>query len=162
MTSKSSQSGKIVVGSQAPDFSLPSASGVTVSLKDYIGKKAVVLYFYPKDETTVCTKEACTFRDNYAVFKDLGAEVIGVSSDSVESHKKFADKHRLPFLLLADADGKLRKTYGVPSTLGVIPGRVTYVIDKKGTVRYIFNSQMQGEKHVTEALRILKEIDKKS
>jgi peroxiredoxin Q/BCP len=137
---------------------LKSGSGQTVSLSDFKGKKAVVLFFYPKDETSVCTKEACAFRDQFQVFKDLGAEVIGVSSDSAESHKGFAEHHKLPYSLLSDEGGKLRKTYGVPSTMGIIPGRVTYVIDKDGIVKHVFNSQTEGEKHVTEAIATLKKI----
>jgi thioredoxin-dependent peroxiredoxin len=129
--------------------------GDTVTLSDYLGKKNVVLYFYPKDETTGCTREACAFRDIYQVFADLGAEVLGVSGQSVISHKSFASHHGLPFLLLSDEGSKVRELYGVPSTLGLIPGRVTYIIDKKGMVRHIFNSQYQPEKHVDEAKRVL-------
>lgn len=151
----------IKVGDKAPDFSLPSGSGQTVSLKDFLGKKSVVLFFYPKDETSVCTKEACAFRDQFEVFKDLGAEVIGVSSDSVQSHKSFADNHKLPYTLLSDDGGKLRKVYGVPTTMGIIPGRVTYVIDKDGVVKHVFNSQMEGEKHVTEAVATLQKLQGK-
>ncbi len=148
----------VKVGDAAPDFTLPDQSGKQVSLKDFVGKSTIVLYFYPKDFSRGCTAEACTFRDNYEAFKDAGAEVIGVSSQSVESHDKFASLYKLPFVLLSDADGKVRKLYGVPSTFGFLPGRVTYVIDKKGVVRYIFNSQTNVTKHVDEALRILKEI----
>src|SRR5438093_13504497 len=122
----------IQAGDPAPDFALPDASGRTVRLSDFRGRKAVVLYFYPKDDTPGCTKEACTFRDQYQDFQDAGAEVIGVSSDSPESHAKFAAKHRLPFTLLADRGGETRKAYGVPATLGLLPGRVTYVIDLGG------------------------------
>jgi len=129
--------------------------GDTVTLSDYLGKKNVVLYFYPKDETTGCTKEACAFRDSYQVFADLGAEVLGVSGQSIESHKSFASHHGLPFLLLSDEGNKVRELYGVPSTLGFIPGRVTYIIDKKGIVRHVFNSQYQPGKHIEEAKRVL-------
>jgi peroxiredoxin Q/BCP len=106
--------------------------GDNVTLSEYEGKKNVVLYFYPKDETTGCTKEACSFRDSYNVFTELGAEVLGVSGQSVESHKSFASHYGLPFLLLSDQGDNLRKLYGVPLTMGFIPGRVTYIIDKKG------------------------------
>lgn len=150
--------GEVKVGDVAPDFTLPNQSGQLVSLKDFVGKKSIVLYFYPKDFSRGCTAEACTFRDNYEAFKDAGAEVIGVSSQSVESHDKFASLYMLPFILLSDEDGKVRKLYGVPSTFGVLPSRVTYIIDKKGMVRYIFNSQLNPTKHIEEALRILKEI----
>jgi peroxiredoxin Q/BCP len=151
---------KINVGDKAPDFTLPSQMGDNVTLSEYFGKKNVVLYFYPKDETRGCTREACEFRDRYDVFTSLGAEVLGVSSDTLESHKSFATHHGLPFLLLSDEDGKVRKLYGVPSTMGIIPGRVTYIIDKKGVVRHVFNSQFQPEKHIEEALKILKELEK--
>lgn len=151
---------KINVGDKAPDFTLPSQMGDNVTLSEYFGKKNIVLYFYPKDESSGCTREACKFRDRYEVFTSLGAEVLGVSSDSLESHKSFATHHGLPFLLLSDEDGKVRELYGVPSTMGIIPGRVTYIIDKKGVVRHIFSSQFQPEKHIEEALKILKELEK--
>jgi thioredoxin-dependent peroxiredoxin len=149
----------VQVGDQAPDFALPSQMGSNVTLSEYRGKKNVVLYFYPKDETTGCTKEACAFRDTYDSFTELGAEVLGVSGQSVESHKGFASHRGLPFLLLADVDNKVRQLYGVPATMGFIPGRVTYIIDKKGLVRHIFNSQYQPEKHVKEARRVLMALD---
>src|SRR5215831_10163217 len=124
------------VGDAAPEFDLSDSSGKRVRLSDFRGKKSVVLYFYPKDDTPGCTKEACSFRDQYEAFKDAGAEVIGVSSDSEASHRKFADKHRLPFTLVADTSGEVRKRYGVPATLGLLPGRVTFVIDRGGVVRH--------------------------
>jgi len=134
--------------------------GDNVTLSEYFGKKNIVLYFYPKDETRGCTREACEFRDQYDVFTGLGAEVLGVSSDTLESHKSFATHHGLPFLLLSDEDGKVRKLYGATSTMGIIPGRVTYIIDKKGVVRHVFSSQFQPEKHIEEALKVLKELEK--
>ena len=146
----------IKVGEQAPDFKLPSNKGGEVSLSDFKGKKHVVLYFYPKDETAGCTAEACSFRDNYEDFKDAGAEVIGVSNDSANSHEKFAAHHRLPFVLLSDRGGKVRDQYGVKSTLGLFPGRVTFLIDKNGVVRNVFSSQINVFKHVNETLDILK------
>ncbi len=150
----------IKVGDKAPDFTLPAQDGKDVSLKEYAGKKAVVLYFYPKDNTPVCTKEACSFRDQYEVFAKKDTEVLGVSADSVESHKDFAAAQKLPFKLLSDKDNAVRKLYGVASTMGVMPGRVTYVIDKEGVVRLVFNSQLDSKKHVDEALKILSEINK--
>ena len=144
------------VGDPAPDFRLQSQSGEMVRLSDYKGNKAVVLYFYPKDNSPGCTKEACAFRDSYEAFKDAGAEVIGVSSDSEESHGLFSLKLGLPFLLLSDEGGKIRELYGVPSSLGLIPGRVTFVIDKNGVVRHVFSSQLNAEKHIEESLRIIK------
>ncbi len=145
----------VAVGSKAPNFTLPSQSGEMASLDDYLGKKPVVLFFYPKDDTPGCTKEVCAFRDSFEQFRELDAEVIGVSSDSVASHRRFAGKHSLPFTLLSDEGGKVRKLYGVPNTFVVFPGRVTYVIDKVGVVRHIFSSQVGVEKHVEEALEVL-------
>jgi thioredoxin-dependent peroxiredoxin len=148
----------IKVGDKAPDFTLNSATGEKVSLKDFYGKKSVVLYFYPKDDTPGCTAESCAFRDSYEVFKEAGAEVIGVSGDSPQSHQQFARKYNLPFILLSDSDNKLRQSYGVPATLFILPGRVTYVIDKQGVVRHIFDSMMNFKGHVEESLKTLKEI----
>ena len=148
----------IAVGDKAPDFKLRDQTGKEVSLADFRGRKAVVLYFYPKDETPGCTKEACSFRDSYEDFVKAGAEVIGVSGDSVDKHQSFAQHHRLPFTLLADEGNQLRKTYGVPATLWILPGRVTYVIDKGGTVRHVFDSQLQATKHIDEALGVIKSL----
>jgi peroxiredoxin Q/BCP len=150
---------KVNVGDKAPDFTLDSQTGENVNLSDFFGKKNVVLYFYPKDETPGCTREACTFRDSYELFTDLGAEVIGVSAGTVESHKAFAEHHNLPFTLLSDLDNNVRKLYGATSTLGFIPGRVTFIIDKKGVVRHVFSSQLQPEKHIEEAKEVLKRIN---
>lgn len=152
--------GHVKAGDPAPDFTLPNQSGETVSLKDFIGKKTIVLYFYPKDFSSGCTAEACAFRDSYEVFKDSGAEVIGISSQSVDSHKRFALTNSLPFILLSDADGKVRKLYGATSMFGLMAGRVTFIIDKKGTVRHVFSSQLNPAKHIEEALRIIKELSK--
>ncbi len=138
---------KVQVGDMAPDFTLPAQTGALVSL----------LYFYPRDNTAICTAEACAFRDSYEVFKEADAEVIGISSDSVEAHQQFAATHQLPFMLLSDTDGLLRKHYGVPTAFG-LPGRVTYIIDKKGIVRHIFFSQFTAEKHVIEALQTLQAL----
>jgi len=149
---------KIKTGDQAPDFTLPKQDGTMVSLHDFVGKKIVVLYFYPKDFTMGCTAEACAFRDNYEVFKDAGAEVIGVSSQSVDSHQKFASTNTLQFTLLSDEGSKVRKVYGATSAFGLMPGRVTFIIDKKGTVRHVFSSQLNPTKHIEEAIRIIKEI----
>jgi len=146
------------IGDRAPDFKLQSQSGEPVSLNALVGSKEIVLYFYPKDNTQGCTAEACAFRDSYEVFKELGAEVVGVSSDTADSHRDFASKYKLPFILLSDEGGKVRKLYGVPPTLGILSGRVTYIIDKKGIVKHIFNSQFNPKKHVDEALASLKAI----
>jgi thioredoxin-dependent peroxiredoxin len=150
----------VKVGDKAPDFTMPSQMGDNVTLSEFFGKKNIVLYFYPKDESPGCTREACSFRDSYEELTNLGAEVIGVSGQSVESHKSFATHYGLPFILLSDKDNKVRELYGVPSTMGIIPGRVTYIIDKHGVVRHIFSSQIQAERHVEEAKRTLMELEK--
>jgi len=148
------------VGSNAPDFTLLSQSGEMVSLRDFLGQKPVVLFFYPKDDTPGCTRQACAFRDEYEDFGNFDAEVIGISSDSVESHRNFAERHKLPFTLLSDEGAKVRKLYGVPNTLGLFPGRVTYVIDEQGVVRHIFSSQLGVERHVEEAIEALRGSDR--
>jgi len=148
-----------VIGDAAPNFRLPTSDGSYVALADFLGRKNVVVYFYPKDFTQGCTAEACSFRDSYEAFKDLGAEVIGISSDSQSSHRDFAQKHHLPFVLLSDADGSVRKAYGVKKTLGLFAGRVSFVIDKKGIIRHVFSSQTRATAHVGEALTILKSIE---
>jgi peroxiredoxin Q/BCP len=148
---------KTEVGSQVPEFTLPDQNGNLFSINSVIGKKNLVIYFYPKDDSPGCTKEACAFRDQFEVFNEADARIIGISGQSVESHKKFAEKYRLSFTLLSDEGDKVRELFGVPvNFLGLLPGRVTYIIDKSGKVVYIFNSQTQAEKHVDEALRILK------
>jgi peroxiredoxin Q/BCP len=148
----------IQVGDKAPDFTLPSQAGEQVRLSDRLGERIVVLYFYPKDETAGCTKEACAFRDSYEVFAEAGAEVIGVSSDSVDRHAAFAGHHELPFTLLSDQGGQVRKSYAVPATLGILPGRVTYVIDRAGIVRHVFSSQTNIGRHVNDALDVVKKL----
>jgi peroxiredoxin Q/BCP len=148
----------IQAGDKAPDFTLPSQSGEQVSLYERLGDRVVVLYFYPKDNTTGCTAEACAFRDSYESFTEAGADVIGVSSDSVDKHAGFAGKHNLPFTLLSDQGGRIRKTYGVPATLGIVPGRVTYVIDRGGTVRLVFNSMTNIGKHIGDALDMVRQL----
>ncbi|MGD8316279.1 MAG: peroxiredoxin [Myxococcales bacterium] len=148
----------IQVGDTAPDFTRTTQNGDSITLSQFRGEKTVVLYFYPKDETPGCTAEACTFRDSFEDFVDAGAVVVGVSQDSVESHQKFAEHHRLPFLLVSDADKSLQKAYGVPKTLGLLPGRVTYVIDREGVVQHVFNSQLNAKKHVQEALDVVKRL----
>lgn len=150
--------GGIQVGDKAPDFTLPSQSGEQVRLYDRLREGVVVLYFYPKDDTRGCTAEACAFRDSHEVFTDAGAEVIGVSSDSTDRHAAFAGRHNLPFTLLSDRGGRIRKSYGVPAVLGVVPGRVTYVIDREGTVRHVFNSMTNIGQHVGDALDVVKRL----
>jgi peroxiredoxin Q/BCP len=142
------------VGDLAPDFALASRAGATVKLSDFRGRE-VVLFFYPKDGSPACTMEACAFRDEYESFRDAGAEVIGISGDSAESHERFAARWNLPFTLLSDPDGSVRRLYGVRPTLGLAPGRATFVIDRQGVVRHTFSSQFLPLKHVSEALRVL-------
>ncbi|MBD2163522.1 peroxiredoxin [Calothrix membranacea FACHB-236] len=148
----------VKVGDTAPDFSLPAQNGETVSLRDFRGKSAVVLYFYPKDDTPGCTAESCAFRDRYEVFKNVGAEVIGVSGDSNQSHQQFAAKYNLPFILLSDKGDKVRKEYGATAAFGLLPGRVTYVIDQQGVVQYVFDSMFNFQGHVEEALKKLQQL----
>jgi peroxiredoxin Q/BCP len=148
----------VSVGEKAPEFSLPSGTGERVALSSLVGRKPVVLFFYPKDDTPGCTMEACSFRDQYESFVEAGAEVIGVSSDSVESHQRFASKHRLPMTLLSDAEGRVRALYGVKRTLGLFPGRATFVIDASGIVRHTFVSQFRFRRHVDEALAVVRTL----
>lgn len=149
----------IEVGDRAPEFTATAHTGETIRLADYRGKQSVVVYFYPRDNTPGCTTQACSFRDSYSAFTDAGAVVIGISSDSPASHKEFAASRNLPFLLVSDQDGSLRKAFGVPSTLGILPGRVTYVIDREGIVRMKFNSQLAPKRHIDEALQVVKQLN---
>ncbi|WP_396169858.1 peroxiredoxin [Flavobacterium sp.] len=143
------------VGDTLPNFTAKDTNGTVFDSQNYIGKQSLVIYFYPKDNTPGCTAEACSFRDNYQDFKDLGAEVIGISADSVTSHLKFKSKFNLPFILLSDADKKLRKLFGVENSLIFLPGRETFVADKNGVILMIFNS-MSSKIHIEKALQILK------
>ena len=147
----------INIGDKIPAFTLQNQDGTPVDIMEFIGQKTVVLYFYPKDDTPGCTKEACSFRDQYTVFQGLGCEVIGISSDAPKAHKEFAIKYKLPFPLLADEKKEVRTLFGVPKSLfGLLPGRVTYIIDKTGVVRGIFNSQLNATQHIDEALKVVK------
>ncbi len=149
------QMGKVNIGDMAPDFELKDKDKNLIKLSDFRGEKSVVVYFYPKDETPGCTAQACSFRDSYEDFKQVGAEVIGISSDGSSSHTGFAENHRLPFILLSDSIGKVRKAYGAYDLFGMIPGRVTYVINKEGIVIHKFDSQLSPTKHIQESLEIL-------
>ena len=150
----------VEIGDRAPGFSLPSENGETVNIGDFIGKKPIVLFFYPKDHSSVCTREVCAFRDNYDEFKRTGdTEVFGISSDSVESHKLFSSTYKLPYKLLSDEKGAVRELYGVPKTLGIFPGRVTYVIDRKGIVRHVISSLLTYKHHIEEAIEALRRMD---
>lgn len=146
------------IGDKIPAFTTKNDLGEMLNSTDLIGKKPVVFFFYPKNFTPGCTKEACAFRDSYEDFRSMGAEVIGISSDSVSSHTKFKNKYRLPFTFLSDTNGKLRKLFGVKSELlGLLPGRETFVIDKDGVVRLKFNS-MNASKHLGKAMDKVKEL----
>jgi peroxiredoxin Q/BCP len=147
------------VGDTLPNFKAKDTNGTIFQSQNYIGKQPLIIYFYPKDDTPGCTTQACGFRDNYQKFRDLEAEVIGISADSVQSHIKFKTKFNLPFILLSDTDKKLRKLFGVENDFLFIPGRQTFVIDNNGVILFIFNS-MQGKIHVDKALKILKELTK--
>ena len=149
---------KVKIGDKAPGFTLPNQDGAFVSLSDYYKQNNVVLFFYPKDFSPGCTTQACSFRNHYEDFTDLGAEVVGISSDSVGSHKKFLDEYLLPFTLLSDKDGKVRSLYGSKKVFGFLPGRYTFIIDREGIIRHIFTSETNMKKHIDEALRFLREI----
>ena len=145
-------------GDEIPEFSARDNNGNDFESSSIVGKKPVVFYFYPKDNTPGCTAQACSFRDQYEDFKDLGAEVVGISSDSIASHEKFVQQYQLPFILLSDNDKKIRKLFGVkPDLLGLIPGRVTYVVDKNGIIQFVFDS-MNATDHIPKALETIKKM----
>jgi peroxiredoxin Q/BCP len=152
----------IAIGDKAPDFTLPAWTGGSVTLSHLTkGKKRnVVVFFYPKDDTPGCIAETCGFRDLYEEFARAGAEVVGISSDSAESHKRFADKHKLQMQLLTDADGRVRELYGVRPTFWILPGRATFVVDSDGVVRHTFVSQLRVVSHVQQALAMVRELEK--
>lgn len=140
-----------------PEFELNNQDNERIKSADLVGKSALVIYFYPKDDTPGCTAEACAFRDQFEDFADAGARVFGISADSVESHKQFAEKYQLSFDLLSDPGNKVRKKFGVPrSILGLLPGRVTYIFNKEGKLVHQFNSQLNTKKHITESLAALR------
>ena len=149
----------IQIGDHCPAFSLPDSQGKQIHIDEYLGKKIMILFFYPKDDTPGCTKEACAFRDAYADFLDLGCEVFGISSDGGQSHQAFQQKYKLPYPLLSDTQKKVRQQFGVPKSLfGLIPGRVTYVVGLDGKVAGIFNSQTNPVGHIEEALRVVRNL----
>lgn len=151
----------IQIGDTCPEFTLKNQFGGDYSVNQVLGNRNVVIYFYPKDETRGCTQEACSFRDRYEEFQDLGCEVIGISSDSEQKHREFAQKHRLPFILLADTKQVVRKLFGVPGSLfGLIPGRVTYIIGKDKKVKGIFNSLLNPQGHIDHALELVESLNK--
>jgi thioredoxin-dependent peroxiredoxin len=146
------------VGDRVPALTLSAHDGRVISLNHFPGAQAVVLFFYPADNTPICTAEACAFRDAYQDFVEAGAVVIGISGDTQTTHRGFAQAQNLPYALVSDADGSLRRAFGVPKRLGVLAGRVTYVIDRQGIVRHVFKSQFFGRKHMQEALRVVRNL----
>jgi peroxiredoxin Q/BCP len=150
--------GSLGVGDRAPDFTLSTQAGTAYHLAEHLGEHAIVLYFYPKDNTRGCTAEACAFRDSYEVFRDAGAEVVGISADSEASHRQFAERHHLPFTLVSDPHGIVRKRYGVPAMFGLFSGRVTFIIDQHGIIRHTFSSQINIQRHIEEALQTLRAL----
>ncbi len=145
------------VGDKVPMFGLPDQNGNTVDMAKWIGRKPLVIYFYPKDFTSGCTMEAHAFREMYEAFQKEGAEVFGISGDSIESHKRFVVEHELPFTLLSDEGDKVRELFGAFG-IGHTNGRVTFVVDKKGVVRMVFSSQIQPKKHVEQSIAKVREI----
>lgn len=140
------------LGDSIPEFSLPDQNGELFSIKNLLGKKPFVLFFYPKNNTAGCTKEACDFRDSYEDFTSKGVEVIGISADSVKSHQKFQKRHQLPFILLSDAENEVRKLFKVKNSLLLLPGRETYVVDTDGKIIMVFNS-ISASEHMKRALK---------
>ena len=144
---------------RVPDFSLLNQRREPFVLKEWLGKRVLVIYFYPKDETAGCTAEACAFRDAHEIFAEAGADVIGISADSPESHRRFAEHRRLPFTLLSDPNNHVRRLFGVPKSIfGWVAGRVTYVVDREGVIRHVFDSQIRATRHVEEALAVVKRL----
>jgi len=152
---------ELQVGEKAPEFELQRQDGGLFRLYDTLKENNVVLYFYPKDNTPGCTKQACEFRDQYEVFREHDAVVVGVSADTLDSHQKFEKQHRLPFILLSDKGNGVRRLFGVSRKFGIVPGRVTFIIDQTGTIQYVFNSLTRPLEHVEKALDVLKELNKK-
>lgn len=146
---------KLKPGDTAPDFELFDQNLNKFKLSDHLNKKKLVLFFYPKDDTRICTEEACLFRDKYEVFLEKGIEVVGISSDSIESHRHFSNKYRLPFPILSDREGKVKKLYGVYKILGLFSARKTFIINKKGRIEKIFTDLFSAQAHLEEALEAL-------
>jgi len=150
------------VGDQIPNFSLIDNNGETFDTEDYIGKQPLVIFFYPKDNSPVCTSEVCSFRDSFAEFQELNAKIVGISSDHVISHDSFSKKHKLPYLLLSDHKKRVQKLFGVPKRfLGFSAGRVTYIANKKGKVIFIFKDHNEAQAHTEKALKALRDEKEK-
>jgi peroxiredoxin Q/BCP len=158
--SKAQTTPHITVGDKVPAFSLQDQNGKTFDIADHIGKKLLVIYFYPKDESMVCTKEACAFRDSFDEFTKAGAMVIGINGGTVASHKAFADHYKLPFTLLSDPGNKVYKQFGIKGKL-FFSGRETFMVDRTGKIFYQYDSMMEGKKHAEDALAYIKSQTKK-
>jgi peroxiredoxin Q/BCP len=156
LQSCSAQNRQLSAGDSMPRFSLKNQNDSLINVQDYIGKKLLVIYFYPKDESWVCTKEACAFRDSITDFIKAGAMVIAINSGSVASHKEFQQKHGLPFMLLSDPDGKVSEMFGVKD--GLASERVTFIVDKTGQIVFTYNSLINGKEHVQKALEFIREM----
>jgi peroxiredoxin Q/BCP len=149
----------LAIGDPAPQLTLVTHTGQQISLADFRGKQPVVVFFYPMDGTPACTREACSFRDAYEDFVGTGAALIGVSASSSARHRAFASDHGLPYLLVSDRGGQVRRAFGVPRLLGFLPGRVTYVIDREGIIRHIVRAQLGPTRHVEESLEALRKLN---
>ena len=152
------------VGDRAPDFSAPIAGGGEFVLSSFLGKKCVVLSFYPRDFTPGCTEQACSYRDAYAEIDALGAVIAGISADSEERHERFADTHGLPYPLISDPDQRLSEEYGVRRLFGLVPllKRVTYVIDRRGVIRNVIHHEFRIGQHIGEIQASLRELEQES
>jgi peroxiredoxin Q/BCP len=149
---------QLAAGDRAPEFTLRDQTGADWRLTDALARGPVVLFFYPKDDTPVCIVEACAFRDQHQVFAERGAQVVGVSSNDVESHQRFAGRYDLPYTLLSDPEGELRGKFGVKKTLGFFDGRVTFIIGSDGVVAHVHSSALDAKGHVSEALAALERL----
>ena len=154
-------SSSLKIGDIAPDFDLLDSENKIFKLSENLNSNWLIIYFYPKDNTTVCTKQACFFKESYVKFKSKNASIIGISSDTTESHKDFIQKLNLPFKLLSDKDDKVRKLYGIKNTMGLIPGRVTLVINSERIIKYIFSSQLDAEAHIKNTIEYIESTEKK-
>jgi len=153
------QTGQLAAGDTLPSFTLKDQDGHDFAISEQIGKQIMVIYFYPKDESPVCTREACSFRDSYADFTKAGALVIGINSGTVESHKSFAENHQLPFILLSDPDNKVLKLFRVKGKFG-FTGRATFVVDLKGKIVYSYTAFTKGSAHAEKTLAFINEMKK--
>lgn len=152
----------VKIGNKAPDFELQRSDGGFFRLYELLKQKNVVLYFYPRDSSSDCTRQACEFRNHYDTFQDMNTEVVCISYDKADTHKRFERMYRLPFTLLSDCDGQIRNLYGVPRKFGIMPGRSTYVIDQKGEVQNVFNSLSKPAGHVQQVLEALYQMHDES